>query len=403
MSADRCDVAVVGAGPGGCAAACLLAQAGLRVTVIEREHFPRFKIGESLLPACVPVLARMGVELGGLGYLRKDGAEFLDEATGEHEYFPFADALPGPPRYAFQVERARFDRDLADAATRAGAELRFGTTARGFAIEADGVRLDTDAGSVHARYLVDAGGRRSLSSRGGRDVQNIEGLGRAAAFVHFDDLADEPWTELSMRGDIKVLRIPEGWLWVIPLAGRRLSVGAVMRSGVVGEDLALVQIAASPLLQRLTAGATVGARQRVADYSYACTNTHGPRRVAIGDAAGFLDPVFSSGVTIALTSATQMAELLLPALAEQREHDPELMSALSRASAVAYRSFHVIAHRFYNSRLLDNVFFAADPDPELRAGLISILAGDVWRDDNRFQRMMLAATRHELAALPWIE
>jgi len=190
---------------------------------------------------------------------------------------------------------------------------------------------------------------------------------------------------------------------VIPLAGRRLSVGAVMRSGVVDEELALRQIAASPLLRRLTAGAQQGLRQRVADYSYACTDTHGPRRAAIGDAAGFLDPVFSSGVTIALTSAANLVDRLLPALAEGREADAELMAPLSRESAVAYRSFHMIAHRFYNSRLLDNVFFAGDPDPELRAGLISILAGDVWREDNRFQKMMLAATRRELTGVPWAE
>src|SRR5687767_11524595 len=106
---DRCDVVVVGAGPGGSAAACLLAARGLDVIVIEREQFPRFKIGESLLPGSLPVLTRMGIEPGGLGYLRKLGAEFLDEATGEHEYFPFADALPGPPRFAYQVERAHFD------------------------------------------------------------------------------------------------------------------------------------------------------------------------------------------------------------------------------------------------------------------------------------------------------
>lgn len=400
---EHCDVVVVGAGPGGSAAACLLAERGLDVIVLEREQFPRFKIGESLLPGSLPVLARMGIEPGGLGYLRKLGAEFLDEATGEHEYFPFADALPGPPRFAYQVERAHFDSDLAEAATRAGAQLRFGVTATAYAVDGEQVCLDTSEGTIHARYFVDAGGRRSLSSRGGRDVIGIAGLGRAAAFVHFDDLTEGAWAELSRRGDIKVLRIPEGWLWVIPLAGRRLSVGAVMRSGVVDEDLALRQIAASPLLGRLTAGARVGLRQRVADYSYACSNTQGPRRVAIGDAAGFLDPVFSSGVTIALTSAANMVDRLVPALADGREADAELMLELSRQSAVAYRSFHVIAHRFYNSRLLDNVFFAGDPDPELRAGLISILAGDVWRDDNKFQQMMLAATRRELTGVPWAE
>jgi flavin-dependent dehydrogenase len=400
---DRYDVVVVGAGPGGSASACLLAKAGLSVLCVERETFPRFKIGESLLPACVPVLAAMGVDADALGHLRKEGAEFFDERTGEHEYFPFADALPGPPRFAYQVERARFDIELADAAARAGAEVRFATAAKSFAIADDGVTIELDGGPVHARYLVDAGGRRSLSSRGGRDVITIDDLGHAAAFAHYEDLADEVWAELAERGDIRVLRIPDGWIWVIPLATKRLSVGAVLRTGPLPEDFAEQQVAASPMLRGLTAGARLQARRRVGDYSYACTNPCGPRRVAIGDAAGFLDPLFSSGVAIALTSAAHMVDRLVPALAERREHDPELMADHVRASAVAYRSFHIIAHRWYNSRLLENVFFAGDPDPELRAGLISLLAGDVWRDDNRFQHMMLAATRRELPAVPWVE
>ncbi len=426
---ERFDVAVVGGGPAGTAAAALVAQAGWSVVVLERERFPRFHIGESLLPSCLPVLARVGLDLEKLGYLRKLGAEFHDEAIGETSYFPFADALPGPPRFAYQVERDRFDTDLADAARRSGATVREGVTVFEHAVGDDAVELrfaatppgsgpdegrsgsaelrpgpDRAAASVvRARYLVDASGRRGLLSRGGRDVLVIPGLGRAASFVHYDGLDDDAWAELAQRGDVKVLRIEDGWLWAIPLAGRRLSIGAVLRTSPIAEDRVLDEVDRSPLLSRLIRGARVSAPRRIADYSYASSSTHDARRVAIGDAAGFLDPVFSSGVAIALSAASTMAELLVSALARGTEADPLLMRPLSDRMNVAYRTFHAIAHRFYNSRMFDNLFFGDVPDAVMRSGFISLLGGDVWRDDNLFQTAVLGASRRTLAAMPWSE
>ncbi len=429
MSAEavHCDVVVVGAGPAGAAAACLIAQAGFDVVVLEREHFPRFHVGESLLPSCLPILSRMGVELGGLGYLRKGGAEFYDEAKGEHSYFPFADALPGPPRHAYQVERARFDADLAAAARRAGATIIEGATVlehrtgertvtlRWAATQAgDGPdeghssarrpRLPPArdaAATVTARYLVDASGRRGLMSRGGRDVFTIPGLGRAASFVHADGIADDVWAELSARGDVKVVRIDDGWMWVIPLWGQRLSVGAVVRDATIDDAFVLREIDRSPLLRRLLAGARLSAPRRIADYSYAAQRTHAPRMVAVGDAAGFLDPVFSSGVAIALGAAARMTDVLVPALRRRNEDAATLMDGLTQQMHHAYRTFHAIAHRFYNSRMFDNLFFGDVPDEVMRAGFISLLAGDVWRDDNLFQTAVLGASRTSFADMPW--
>jgi len=424
---DRCDVVVVGAGPAGATAAALLAQAGLHVVAVERERFPRFHIGESLLPSCLPVLARIGVDLDAGGYLLKRGAEFYDEALGAYSYFPFADALPGPPRHAYQVDRARFDADLLAAARGAGATIVEGVTVFGHRVDADGVEIDvapTPAGpgpdegrgdtnaprpavdrtagqTIRVRYLVDASGRRGLLSRGGRDVVAIEGLGRAASFVHFDGIDPAVWTQLVARGDVKVLRIDDGWLWAIPLAGQRLSIGAVMRTAPIARDLVLAEVARSPLLSRLVAGATASPTRRIADYSYALPVFHAARQVAIGDASAFLDPVFSSGVAIALGAAAQMADRLMAALRAGTEADPTLMDEYRDRMYVAYRTFHTIAHRFYNSRMFDNLFFGEVPDPRMRAGLISLLGGDVWRDDNLFQRAVLAAGRGTFAAAPW--
>jgi len=398
---NEVDVMVVGAGPTGSATATLLAKRGFSVRVVERERFPRFQIGESLLPSCLVTLAEMGVDLGALGYLRKLGAEFLEESTGEYKYYPFEDALPGAPRFAYQVERGDFDLDLAKAAASAGADVRFEVEARSFSVADDGVVVECSDGPVRARYFVDAAGRRGLMARAFGGMTNIPDLGRGASFVHYTELTPAAWQELSERGDVKVLRIPDGWIWVIPLMGPKVSIGVVLRRGKVYPELVLEQVAASPLLSRLTAGATAGELRVIGDYSYANTTSHGARCLAIGDAAGFLDPIFSSGVAIGLASASHMVKALAPALAEGREAEPELMAPLKELLAVAYRSFHAIAHRFYNTALMDNVLFAGAPYPVLRAGLISILAGDVWRDDNKFQQLIFASSRHDLPDVPW--
>ena len=115
----------------------------------------------------------------------------------------------------------------------------------------------------------------------------------------------------------------------------------------------------------------------------------GPRTTCIGDAAAFLDPVFSSGVALALVSAAQTADLLGPALESGSEADPTLMKPVSDALDVAYRTFANFIHRFYSTRLVQNLFFSQDPDPELFRGIVGLLAGDLWREDNPFQRMLL--------------
>jgi hypothetical protein len=425
-----CDVVVAGAGPGGAIAGALLAAAGHDVVLVERERLPRFHIGESLLPATLPILARVGVDLEASGHLRKHGAEFFDEPRGDHSYFAFADARPGPPRFAYQVERARFDEQLVDAARRAGVAVTTATTIVGHQIDDDGIRLDLadtppgpgpDEGhvtgadprpaageatsSIRARYLVDASGRRSITARGGRDHLAIAGLGRAASFVHYDDIADEPWAQMSALGNVNVLRIDDGWMWAIPLASRRLSVGAVLRSGPVAQDIVLDHIAASPLLSRWTKGATRSPTRRIADYSFVRKTTSGPRWAAIGDAAGFLDPVFSSGVAIASAAAEALVQRLSPALRRGDEGSPAAVAGLREHMFVAYRTFHAIAHRFYNSRMFDNLFFGEVPDPAMRAGLISLLAGDMWSPDNPFAKAMLSAGHRALghgeSVLPW--
>lgn len=394
------DVIVIGSGPAGSCAANLLAQAGVDTLVLEREHFPRFHIGESLLPFELAVLERLGVDLDAGPFLRKSGAVFVDESTGRYQRFSFSEGLPGTPDHAHQVERSKFDHTLMKAARRAGADVREGVKVTAFelgeeAVEVEMLTLESGERSrARARYLVDATGQDALLARKNKTVEPYRDFGRAAVFRHFHELSEAAQAELYESGDIIIKLVPDGWMWLIPLASGILSCGLVKAKGKIEVALLDHEIAVSPLIQRLTASATVSEPTIISNYSYRNTRPFGRRYACIGDASAFLDPVFSSGVSLALASGERLADILAPALAESREHDPDLMKPLSEHMGVAYRAFSRFIQRFYNTNLIDNVLLAGNyPSATFRSGVISVLAADVWRDDNPFQEMLVSARR----------
>lgn len=394
------DVVVVGAGPAGSTLATLLARGGADVLVLEKDHFPRFHIGESLLPMGCAVLERLGVEPDARVFVPKAGAEFVCEATGRRQNFSFEEALPGPPRSAWHVERATFDVALRDGAARAGAEVRHGEKVRAFSIDDDRARVVTDSGEVHARYFVDATGQDRLIARKARAVVPFEGLGKAAVFAHFDGISAEAQAEIGPGNEIRILvRRPGGWGWVIPLPGARLSVGIVTQAQGVDEGLFDAAFGDSPLVRGWTAGAARSATQVIRNFSYKNGAPRGARYAAIGDASCFLDPVFSSGVTLALLSAEQLAARLGPALAAGAEADPELAAPGAAYMERGYTTFGALIDRFYNSRFADTVFLTDSQDSPTRRGVVSLLAGDAWRDDNPFQDMLLRARRRPAPAV----
>lgn len=385
------EIAIVGAGPGGSSLAGFLGLLGHRVVVIEREVFPRFHIGESLLPMCIPALRELGVDLSNQPFaLRKPGALFVDEASGESLRIDFTHALEGSFSYAYQVERALFDHALAQRAEELGAQILYGCAVGGWEENEQGVELHGEWGTCSARMLIDATGQQAIVGRKKRCIQPLERFGQCASFSTFGEVRSAFARSILSGGDIGILLCAPGWVWLIPLTGERVSVGLVERTprpGTTAESVLVQCIESSDFLTRVFAGAQRCAPfRRITNYSYYNLEPATARTVSVGDARAFLDPIFSSGVTIAILTARLLAREISAALHADRGLE---LDAYWKRCDIAYTTFDRLIERFYRPEWVRNVFFAAGQEDQLVREFTSILAGDVWRTDNGIQEMLL--------------
>ena len=409
LAAESCDVVVIGGGPAGSTAAALLARSGHSVIALEKARHPRFHIGESLLPMNLPVFERLGVhnKVRDLGVF-KPGADF--EADNERGYntYAFARAIGESPPHAYQVWRQDFDRMLFEHARECGARTREGHEV--IALEQHGARdtrleVRTDEGGayrIQARYVVDASGRDTfLAVRKKLRRKNMQHQS-AAIFGHFRGAVHRPGED---AGNISIYSFEHGWMWMIPLPAGVMSVGAVCRPEYLKQrrgrplDFLLATLKANAALwARLEHAELIGNEVRVTgNYSYDSRRMGGPGWVLVGDAFAFLDPVFSSGVYLAMSGAEQAAQLVEHALRDPAA-EPALLRALEKRQRAGMARFSFFIYRF-NGPVMQNLFRHPSNRWRLEQSVISMLAGDLFDTREVLLRLKLFKLVYAFCAL----
>lgn len=382
-----CDALVIGGGPAGAAISALLAQKGWNVHVLEKDRHPRFHIGESLLPHSLPMLKRLGVlsEVEKIG-ITKYGAEVVSPYHGRSRMLYFSKALDGSQPFAYEVKRAEFDKILIDNAAAKGAHVHEGVRAKHVCFRRDATHLvqaqdhTGQALTYEARFVVDASGRDTfLSGQLGGKYRNPH-HNSAAVFGHFSGVKRLPGPD---EGNISIVWFDHGWWWIIPFKDGTTSVGAVCWPSYIStrkvslEQFLLDTIAlCPPVAERMVTAKLIGQAYAAANYSYRRKTMSGPGYLMIGDAFAFIDPVFSSGVHLALNSATLGADVVDAYLQKSPAYRHRVRE-FERTVRLGVKTYSWFIYHF-TQPAFRSLFMSQGSVCKMEEAVLSVLAGDAF-------------------------
>ena len=384
----ECDVLVIGGGPAGTTVAPLLAEQGYKVVILEKAHHPRFHIGESLLPANLPLFERMGIaeQVKAIGMV-KPGAEFVSPHHDHTQVFNFAEAWDKSMPTAYQVKRAEFDEILIHNAEKKGVEVHEGCKAKTVDFLPDNsvaVRAMHDDGHEsewHARFLVDASGRDTFLSNKFQIKHRNPKHNSSAVYGHFSHAKRH---EGAAEGNITIFWFEHGWFWFIPMMNDTTSVGMVTwpyymktKGDRSLKEFLMDGITMCPALaMRLKDAELMTEVEATGNFSYVSERCHGANYVMLGDAYAFIDPVFSSGVLLAMNSGVLAAEAI-DACLKNPAKAPAALKRFDQAMKHGPKEFSWFIYRVTNPIMRDFFMYPKNIF-RVKEALLSVLAGDIF-------------------------
>lgn len=378
------DVIVVGGGPAGATAAMALARKGFRVVVLERDMHPRFHIGESFLPRNFKLLRDLGLRerLQVLPQTFKPGAEFaMGHGKDPGSRFRFTQMLGKAEHRAFNIERAPFDAMLFETARDAGAEMRQNTAVKGILqLEEGDIAIQTSDGKMTAKFLIDASGQATVVGRHLKTRKVLEHHQKVAYFGHFENVER---LEGEDAGSPSFAMCREGWFWIIPLNETKTGIGVVMDAKAArsvecpADQMLRWAIERCPMVRQRTRNAVFPDRNGVgADFSYRCDPYAGPGYFLVGDAAAFIDPIFSTGVCLGMMSAVEAAEGI-EAITRRGISPTRIRRKYIRFVRGSSSWFFKMIDMYYQHSFRE-LFLHGKGPLQMREAVIALLAGNVF-------------------------